>query len=240
MHMVPYLRLFTLITAVFCITSGCTSSTDERRLGDVAEVPTPMNTPEIATPTRMTLHATQQGVPTPQDANDLQGKYALTVTDYRPGNATDCGLPHVTATSTDQETIHVFFACTSANGLEISAVPARAIQVSTGENPKKVALQALFAGATLEETLTGYYTFFGPDTEDIPFTVTVDRTGLAVVTLDRSIRDIVHESDGRRLRAFVSDIDTIQIVTTLGQFPDVNRVTIFIGDQPLCKVRESC
>ncbi len=165
-------------------------------------------------------------------------EYALPTTQFVPDDPAACRLPAVAPSDNLQRQVQVFFSCTTATG--VRTVAARLVPVAAGEDPKHAAIRALLAGATTEEANAGYYSFFGADTSAIPFSVVMEADGLAIVSVDPAIRTVVRDTGGSKIRAFVGDEDTAQIVTTLGQFPDVQRVAVFIGTTPLCKAIEAC
>ena len=231
-----------------CLINTCSASPD--LLTSSTTIPSIRVTPAatdtsttLLTPTTVsttsTMPASPDSIVTPTLA-DMQEQYALQVSAFQQGDPVICGLPQVLEPINLNQNVRVFFTCVPNSGSDIGAVPARQVPVPTDEDPKRVALQALLAGTTQEEAQAGYYSIFGTDTKGIPFTLNVKENGLTVISFDSSIKNIVRKSEGRRLGIFVSDVDTTQIVTTLGQFPDVHRVAIFIGDQPLCKAIEAC
>jgi spore germination protein GerM len=108
--------------------------------------------------------------------------------------------------------------------------------VPAGADPKRVALRALLAGPTTKERQAGYVAFFGPASSAVPFTITVFNGGLAVVDFDLALLNIT--PSGRYI--FTANADAYQIVATLGQFSDVQRVTILVGGRLLCQVLGEC
>jgi hypothetical protein len=157
---------------------------------------------------------------------------ALDVAVYAPGDPTACRLPEVAAPTDTATSARVFFGCTPASGPVLPAVPARIVTVAPGSDPKAAALRALLAGPTSAEQSAGYLSNFGAASRDVEFALKTFDNGLVVVDLDPAIRKVQF--------IFVSNMDAAQIVATLGQFPDVKRVTILVGGQLLCQVVEQC
>lgn len=122
----------------------------------------------------------------------------------------------------------------------LPAVPARHVPVPPGTSPKDAALHALLAGPTSLERQVGYLATFGPESQAITFDIEVLDGGLTVVNFDPAILNVVVSSPDRRTHVFVANEDAYQIVATLGQFPDVQRVAILVGGQLLCKVLDVC
>ena len=157
---------------------------------------------------------------------------ALDVATYAPGDPTACRLPEVAAPPDSATSVRVFFGCTPASGPVLPAVPARVVATAPGSDPQEAALRALLAGPTSAEQSAGYLSNFGAASQDVDFALERFDNGLVVVDLDPAIRKVQF--------IFVSNMDAAQIVATLGQFPDVKRVTILVGGQLLCQVIEQC
>ena len=173
----------------------------------------------------------------PQDPRE---QYAQLVSRFKPGDPVACNMPAIPAPRDLEQTVRVFFASAANNNLQLGAIPARVVAVQPGQDPKRAALAALFAGPTAAEVQAGYYAIYGADTQNIPFKLETLSNGLVIITLDSAIRRIVRQTADSRIGIFVVDADSIQIYTALAQFPDVQRVAIFIGDQPLCELQQGC
>lgn len=158
-------------------------------------------------------------------------EHALPVRTYGSEAPERCGLPTPTSAS-PPSSVQVFFGCTPESGPVVGAVPARVVAVPEGSRPERVALEALLAGPTAEERRTGYVSNFGEGSRRVGVEVEVRNDGMAVVNFDQAIRE--------QGRAFVSNIDTRQVVATLGQFPSVERVLILVEGEPLCKALGEC
>jgi hypothetical protein len=167
-------------------------------------------------------------------------QYAREVATLPVSNPAACGLPSVPAPADLGKTVRVFFACGSTKGPTLAAIPARTVPVPPDADPKATALRALLAGPTPAERRAGYLATFGPTTQATPFTIEVLDGGLAVVDFDPAILNVIVVSPDRRTHVFVANEDAYQVFVTLGQFPDVKRVTILVGGRPLCKVQEAC
>lgn len=156
---------------------------------------------------------------------------SLAVSTYGPGDAAACGLPAVQPG--DGRTVVVLFhACEPRSGPGLDAVPARRVAVPAGADPLEAAVRAQLAGPTEAEKAAGYQSNFGPGTAATPFTVRRLEGGLAVVDLHPSIQ--------RQPMVFVSNAEARQLVAALGQFPGVERVSILVGGQLLCRAVEMC
>jgi hypothetical protein len=189
-----------------------------------AEVATPRDTNvAVRTSTAQTTEALSRAV--------LE-EYALEVAVYQPRDPTACGLPTIPAPTDISTEVLVFFACQPTNSSNLNAVPARRVTITSDEDPKRIALQALLAGPTSEEVRAGYLSNFGAASQNIGFNIDAMDGGLAVVDFDAAIMEVP--------LIFVGNMDAIQIVATLGQFPDVRRVAILVDGQLWCKVIELC
>ncbi len=162
----------------------------------------------------------------------LLEQHALDVGVYQPGDPGACGLPEPAAPADLKTTVRVFFGCTPTTGPILAAVPARQVSVPSGADAQHAALRALLAGPTGEEQSKGYLSNFGAQSQDVAFDLAVLDDGHVVVDFDPAIRKVEF--------IFVSNMDATQIVATLGQFPEVKRVTILVGGQLLCQIVEEC
>ena len=88
-------------------------------------------------------------------------------------------------------------------------------------------LQALLAGPTPKEKEAGYVSNFGRGSANIGFRVRVQDDSVAIADFDPAITKIP--------MAFVTTMESSQVVATLGQFPGIKRVMILVGGQPLSK-----
>jgi hypothetical protein len=158
-------------------------------------------------------------------------EHSLAVATYGPGDRAACGLPAVQP-GDGRGTVVVFHACEPRSGPGVDAVPARRVPVPAGADPLEAAVRAQLAGPTAAEKAAGYQSNFGPGTAATPFTVRRLEGGLAVVDL--------HPSVQRQPMVFVSNAEARQLVAALGQFPGVERVTILVGGQLLCRAVELC
>ncbi|NJN18121.1 MAG: hypothetical protein HC822_18575, partial [Oscillochloris sp.] len=92
-----------------------------------------------------------------------------------------CGLPEILSPPDRTKAVRVFFVCNPSGGPDLSQmiVAARTVDVPAGEDPMRVALAALFAGPTEAEQALGLGSFYGPETADFAFDVTVVEGNLA-------------------------------------------------------------
>lgn len=158
-------------------------------------------------------------------------EHALAVRTYGAEDPSRCGLKPPRA-AVPPSSVQVFFGCTPASGPVVGAVPARVMAVPSGTKPERAAIEALLAGPTAEEKQAGYVSNFGDASRGAGVDVELRNDGTAVVNFDQAVRE--------RGRAFVSNLDTRQVVATLGQFPGVERVLILIEGEPLCKALGEC
>jgi hypothetical protein len=192
----------------------------------------PSNT--AAAPAATSVGETSSAVIAPgtdRPARELLEQQALAVATYQPSDPAACGLRPIDAPASSGSA-RIFFGCTPASGPVLPAAPAREIAVSPGADAKQAALRALLAGPSSAERQAGWLSNFGPASENVAFKLDVLEDGLAVVDFDPAIRDVEF--------VFVSNMDAAQIVATLGQFPDVQRVTILIDGTLLCQATEEC
>lgn len=161
-------------------------------------------------------------------------EHALEVRAYGGEEPSRCGLqaPRGAGSGGSASAVQVFFGCTPQSGPVVGAVPARVVTVPSGQRPERVALEALLAGPTEQERQAGYLSTFGSGSRGVAFETEIRSDGTAVVNFDQSIRE--------KAKAFVSNIDTRQIVATLGQFPGVERVLILVEGDPLCRALGEC
>jgi spore germination protein GerM len=89
------------------------------------------------------------------------------------------------------------------------------------------AIRALLAGPTPQEREAGYVSNFGSASANIDFRVRVREDSVAVADFDPAITKIP--------MAFVTTMESAQIVATLAQFPGIKRVMILIAGQPFSK-----
>lgn len=126
--------------------------------------------------------------------------------------------------------VTIFFGC---EGPEGPVVPAAAVsrRLREGDEGPEAALELLFDGPTDAEREAGYVSLFGPETRDLPFSFTrVDDVG--VVDLSEGFGDVEF--------MFVSVNDVAQMASTLGGFEGVERVSILVEGEPLCRVTGDC
>lgn len=171
-----------------------------------------------------------QVVPATRDTARLEGALRAATYDvdqWPPGDPAACGLSEPPPAP---GSVVIYFGCRGRNGAALSAVPARRVRVPSGADPKETALQRLLDGPTAEEARSGYVSTFGPSAAHVAFTLRVT-SGLATVDFDPAIRNVKF--------IFVSQMEVAQIVATLAQFPDVQRVAILIGGQAWCRVLQA-
>ena len=199
-----------------------TSPTPQERRG--ADAPAPVPVPGMDAPDG-------SAVKPPTASLAALNEHALAVRSHGPEAPERCGL-EPSRSASPPSSVQVFFGCTPASGPVVGAVPARVVPVPSGGKPERVALEALLAGPTAEESRAGYVSNFGANSRGVGFEVEVHDDGMAVVNFDQAIRG--------QARAFVSNIDTRQVVATLGQFPNVKQVLILVEGEPLCKALGEC
>lgn len=224
-------RAWFSLAVVLALITGCESQSTTPDTPTIA----PLTVTAIALPTTPSSPApaaTASGEQANRPARELLEQHALGAATYPPGDPAACGLPQVEAPADPKASGRVFWGCTPTTGPVLSAVPARQIPVASGSDPKEAALRALLAGPTDDERQAGYLSNFGAASQNVEFTIETPGDGLVVVDFDAAIRDVEF--------IFVSNMDATQIVTTLGQFPEAERVTILIDGQLLCQVTEQC
>lgn len=203
--------------------------------GAPATSPTPQERRGAGAPAPVPVSGTEAGegnaIKAPVASLAALSEHALPVRIYGPEAPERCGLK-ASRSAAPPSSVQVFFGCTPESGPVVGAVPARVVAVPAGGKPERVALEALLAGPTAEERRTGYVSNFGDGSRGVGVEVEVHSDGMAVVNFDQAIRE--------QGRAFVSNIDARQVVATLGQFPNVERVLILIEGEPLCKALGEC
>lgn len=196
--------------------------------------PAPSAAPPAAAPAAQGAATVPDTVPPRPEAwpaRQVLEENSLAVSTYGPGDPAACGLPGMPAAD-GRTGVLVFHGCSPRTGPALDAVPARRVAVPAGTDPMRAAVRAQLAGATDAEKSAGYVSNFGPGSEAAPFTVRMMDGGLVVLDVHPSIRS--------QRMVFVSNAEARQLVAALGQFPGVQRVTILIGGQPLCKALEQC
>ena len=160
-------------------------------------------------------------------------EHALEVGVYGAESPSRCGLAEPRGGGGNSASnVTVFFGCTPQSGPVVPAVPARVVPVPSGQKPERVALEALLAGPSDQEQQAGYVSNFGSRSRGVAFEAEIRNDGTALVNFDQAIRE--------KANAFVSNLDTRQIVATLSQFPGVKRVLILVEGDPLCRALGEC
>lgn len=175
--------------------------------------------------------ATRESIRPPVSSLAELAEHALPVKTYGAEDPSRCGLT-APGGGSPPSSVQVFFGCTPRSGPVVGAVPARVLSVPSGKTPEREALQALLAGPTAEERQKGYVSNFGDTSRGVEFEAEARKDGMALVNFDRAILEKAH--------AFVSNLDSRQVVATLGQFRGVQRVLILVEGEPLCKARGEC
>lgn len=148
---------------------------------------------------------------------------------WRPVLESDCGKRLRPGLPAGRR--YVYFSCQPANAPQVPAAAARVL--SPRDSSPRRALRLLLGGPTRAERAAGFVSTFGPKTKDLGFRLSVNRrSGLAVVDFDPAIMKVEF--------IFVSVSDVAQIVSTVGQFPQVKRVAILVGGVPLCRKIDVC
>lgn len=129
----------------------------------------------------------------------------------------------------DEGVVVVYFSCGDEKWPPVIAAAPRAAPEG-GDRPE-AALERLFDGPTEAESEADYYSLFGSETEDLPFSFRrIEDVG--VVDLSRGFRDVEF--------MFVALDDVAQIVSMVGRFEGIERVSILVDGEPLCRVIEDC
>lgn len=147
---------------------------------------------------------------------------------FDPVLDSDCSRALGADVEPDDEGV-VYFSCGDGEWPPVIAAAPRAAP-ETGDGPEAV-LERLFDGPTEAESEAGYYSLFGSETEDLPFSSRrIEDVG--IVDLSRGFRDVEF--------MFVALDDVAQIVSTVGRFEGIERVSILVDGEPLCLVIDDC
>lgn len=220
---------YIILVGALCLTTACSDLTNGR-----GENPsTPVNDTASPIVSTTVLPSTPQPNMTEevtQLSYETLEQHSRDSTIFQLGHHEDCQLSTIQTPEDTTKAIQVFFGCRGP-GKDVYAPPARNVQVPDADDPKYVAIEMLLTGPTDEERQAGYYANFSEESKQIDFEIEVFDTGLAVINFDSAIMDVP--------LVFVGSADSLQIIKTLGQFPDVDRVTILINGEPLsCAVGE--